>query len=264
MFCFSYYFNFLLKKIKFLERHIFNKILFGELSTLSLQATSPLFPFRRENRLFRLIRTLRFRRTFLWATTTTIRDDTACSRECVLTVEQDQPPGYHPGVEGVRPVRLLLVPGFRGRARNRQRRAGRGRAQIGGLRLAVRRYRAIRILFSLFLLRLCNRKKSSTPVRTVAGYVRRRRGRIRLAGWLADSTSPRKFSRRTARSLREKSYRIIHTQRRKKKEIMSLVRSFYREALVVTSLYNFRSMYSSWLIGLLGAPWLHRWDSIIR
>jgi len=88
-------------------------------------------------------------------------------RSPVLTVEQDQPPGYHPGVEGVRPVRLLLIPVIRDRARDRRRRAGRGRTEIGGLAGPARRYRAIRTLFSLFLLRLCNRKKSSAPVRTV-------------------------------------------------------------------------------------------------
>lgn len=75
----------------------------------------------------------------------------------VLTVEQDQSPGHHPGFQGVRPARLLLVPWIRGRGRDRQA-TGRSRALIR-LRLTARRYRAICTLFSLFLLRLCNRKK---------------------------------------------------------------------------------------------------------
>lgn len=114
----------------------------------------------------------------------------------VLTVEQDQPPSYHPGVEGVRPVGLLLVPVIRDRAHDRRRQPGRGRAEIGGLRLATaRRYRVIRILFSLFLLRLCNRKKNSAPVRTVTC--------VRLVRFLADSAAE------STRSLREKFDRVV-------------------------------------------------------
>lgn len=78
-----------------------------------------------------------------------------------LSVEQDQSPGYHPGFQGVRPTRLLLVPRIRGCHRDRH---GRSRALIR-LRLTARRYRAICTLFSLFLLRLCNRKKNSRLVR---------------------------------------------------------------------------------------------------
>lgn len=92
-----------------------------------------------------------------------------------LSNKIDQSPGYHPGFQGVRPTRLLLVPWIRGCDRDRHA-AGRGRALIR-LRLTARRYRAICTLFSLFLLRLCNRKKKyrdrqSGPMETIRIFSR--------------------------------------------------------------------------------------------
>lgn len=75
----------------------------------------------------------------------------------ILTVEQDQSPSYNPGIKGVWPIRLLLIPCIRGCAWNRPRNA-RSRALID-LSLTIWRNRAICTLFSLFLFRLCNRKE---------------------------------------------------------------------------------------------------------
>lgn len=211
-----------------------------------------------------LRRAPRFRRTFLWATTRdNARIANACSpaREGVLTVEQDQPPGYHPGVEGVRPVRLLLVPGIRGRTRDRHR-----RAQIGGPRLAAaaaRRYRAIRILFSLFLLRLCNRKKSSTPVRTVAGsicVVADRIGRLTEADAARRFLSPsRIFGTKSDDALAQRKV-PSNCPQNKITFSVTLVRSLPRnDAVTLTAVFDQCTRQDN-VIGLLAAPRLRRWD----
>lgn len=94
-------------------------------------------------------------------------------------------------------------------------------------------------------------------------YVRRRRsGGFRLAGSFADFTVLANFrDGRRARS--EKSPIESSARKKKKKSCHSL---FDRSTEKHCGYFDdgFRSMYSSWLIGLLGAPWLRRWDNIIR